>query len=39
MVVDGGAVRENDRGDGKSLGRDDVVVVDLRSTKLNKIVY
>jgi ribosomal protein L24E len=36
MVVDGGAVRENDKGDGKSLVRDDTAVVDFRSTKLMK---
>jgi ribosomal protein L24E len=37
MLVDGGAVWENDRGDGKSLVRDDVAVVDFTSTKLMKL--
>jgi ribosomal protein L24E len=36
MLVDDGAVWENDRGDGKSLVRDDAAVVDFRSTKLMK---
>jgi hypothetical protein len=34
MIVDGGAMRENDRGDEKSLVRDDAAVVEFRSTKL-----
>jgi ribosomal protein L24E len=37
MLVDGGAVCENDRGDGKSLVRDDAAIVDFRSTKLMKL--
>jgi ribosomal protein L24E len=37
MLVDGGAVWENDRGDGKSLVRDDTSLVDFRSTKLMKL--
>jgi hypothetical protein len=37
MLVDGGAVWENDRGDGKSLVRDNATAVDLRSTKLMKL--
>jgi hypothetical protein len=37
MVVDGGAVWEDDRCDGKSLVRDDVAVVDFRSIKLIKL--
>jgi ribosomal protein L24E len=37
MLVDDGAVLENDRGDGKSVVRDDVAVVDFRSTKLMKL--
>jgi ribosomal protein L24E len=37
MLVDGGVVWENDRGDGKSLVRDDAAVVDFRSTKLMKL--
>jgi ribosomal protein L24E len=37
MLVDGGAVWENDRGNGKSLVRDDAAVVDFRSTKLMKL--
>jgi hypothetical protein len=34
MLVGGGAVWENDRGDGKSLVRDNVAIVDFRSIKL-----
>jgi hypothetical protein len=34
MLVGGGAMWENDSGDGKSLVRDYVVVVDFRSIKL-----
>jgi hypothetical protein len=37
MLVDGGAVWENDRGDGKSLLRDDAAVIDFRSIKLMKL--
>jgi hypothetical protein len=37
MLVDGGAVWENDRGDVKSLVRDDAVVVDFKSIKLMKL--
>jgi hypothetical protein len=37
MLVDGGAVWENDRGDGKSLVRDDAVIVDFRIIKLMKL--
>jgi hypothetical protein len=37
MLVDDSAVWENDRGDGKSLGRDDAAVVDFRCTKLMKL--
>jgi hypothetical protein len=37
MLVDGGAVCENDRGDAKSLVRDDAAVVDFRSIKLMKL--
>jgi hypothetical protein len=37
MLVDGGAVWENDRGDTKSLVRDDAAVVDFRSIKLMKL--
>jgi hypothetical protein len=37
MLVDGGAVWENDRGDGKSLVQDDAAVVDFRSIKLMKL--
>jgi hypothetical protein len=37
MLVDGGAVWENDRGDGRSLVRDDAGVVDFRSIKLMKL--
>jgi ribosomal protein L24E len=37
MLVDGGAVWEDDRGDGKSLVRDDEAVVDFRSIKLMKL--
>jgi hypothetical protein len=37
MLVDGGAVWENDRGDGKSLVRDDAAVVDFRSIILMKL--
>jgi ribosomal protein L24E len=37
MLVGGGAVWENDRGDGKSLVRDDATVVDFRSIKLMKL--
>jgi hypothetical protein len=36
MLVDGGTVWENDKGDGKSLVRDDAAVVDFR-TKLMKL--
>jgi ribosomal protein L24E len=37
MLVDDGVVLENDRGDGKSLVRDDAALVDFRSTKLMKL--
>jgi hypothetical protein len=37
MLVDGGAMWENDRGDRKSLVRDDAAVVDFRSIKLMKL--
>jgi hypothetical protein len=37
MLVDSGAVWENDRGDEKSLVRDDVAVVNFRSIKLMKL--
>jgi ribosomal protein L24E len=37
MLVDSGAVWENDRGDGKSLVRDDAAVVDFKSIKLMKL--
>jgi ribosomal protein L24E len=37
MFVGGGAVLESDRGDGKSLVRDDAAVVDFRSIKLMKL--
>jgi hypothetical protein len=37
MLVDGGAVWENDRGDGKSLVRDNAAVVNFRSFKLIKL--
>jgi hypothetical protein len=37
MLVDGGAVWDNDRGDGKSVVRDDAAVVDFRSIKLMKL--
>jgi hypothetical protein len=37
MLVDGGAVWENDRGDRKSLVRDDAAVVSFRSIKLMKL--
>jgi hypothetical protein len=37
MLVDGGAVWENDRGGEKSLVRDDATVVDFRSIKLMKL--
>jgi hypothetical protein len=37
MLVDSGAVWENDRGDAKSLVRDGVAVVDFRSIKLMKL--
>jgi hypothetical protein len=37
MLVDVGAVWENDRDDGKSLVRDDAAVVDFRSIKLMKL--
>jgi ribosomal protein L24E len=37
MLVGGGAVWENDKGDGKSLVRDDAAVVDFRSFKLMKM--
>jgi ribosomal protein L24E len=37
MLIDDGVVWENDRGDGKSLVRDDAAVVDFRSTKLMKL--
>jgi ribosomal protein L24E len=36
MLVGGGGLWENDRGDGKSLVRDDATVVDFRSIKLMK---
>jgi hypothetical protein len=39
MLVDDGAVWENDRGDWKSLVRDDTTVVDFRSTKLMKLYF
>jgi hypothetical protein len=38
MLVDGGAVWEDDRVYGKSLVRDDAAVVDFRS-QTNRIVY
>jgi hypothetical protein len=37
MLVDGSAVWENDRGDGKSLVQDDMTVIDFRSIKLMKL--
>jgi ribosomal protein L24E len=37
MLVYGGVMWENDRGDGKSLVRDDAAVVDFKSTKLIKL--
>jgi hypothetical protein len=37
MLVDGGAVWENDTGDGKSLVHDGATVIDFRSTKLMKL--
>jgi hypothetical protein len=37
MLVGGGAVWENDRGDGKSLVRDDAAAVDFRSIKIMKL--
>jgi ribosomal protein L24E len=37
MLFDGGVVWENDRGDGKSLVRDDATDVDFRSMKLMKL--
>jgi hypothetical protein len=37
MLVDDGAVWENDRGDEKSHVRDDEAVVDFRSTQLMKL--
>jgi ribosomal protein L24E len=37
MLVGGAAVWENDRGDGKSLVRDDAAVVDFISIKLMKL--
>jgi ribosomal protein L24E len=37
MLVGGGAVWENDRGDGKSLVRDDAAIVHFRSIKLMKL--
>jgi ribosomal protein L24E len=37
MLVDDGAVWENDIGDGKSLVRDDTAVVDFTSIKLMKL--
>jgi hypothetical protein len=37
MLVGGGAVWENDRGDGKSLVRDDAVVVEFRNVELMKL--
>jgi hypothetical protein len=37
MLVDGGAVWENDTGDGKSLVRDNAAVVDFRSIRLMKL--
>jgi hypothetical protein len=36
MLLDDGAVWENDKGDRKSLVQDDAAVVDFRSTKLMK---
>jgi hypothetical protein len=37
MLVDGSAVWDNDRGDGKSVVRDDATVVDFTSIKLMKL--
>jgi hypothetical protein len=37
MLADGGAVWENDRGDRKSIVRDDAAVIDFRSIKLMKL--
>jgi hypothetical protein len=37
MLVDGSAMWENDRGDVKSLVRDNEVVVDFKSIKLMKL--
>jgi hypothetical protein len=37
MHVDGSAMWENDRGEGKSLLRDDAPLVDFRSIKLMKL--
>jgi hypothetical protein len=37
MLVGGGVVWENDRGNGKSLVRDDATVVNFRSIKLMKL--
>jgi hypothetical protein len=37
MLVDGGTVWENDRGDGKSLVRDNVAVINFISIKLMKL--
>jgi ribosomal protein L24E len=37
MLVGGGAVWENNRGDGKSVVRDDAAIVDFRSIKLIKL--
>jgi hypothetical protein len=37
MLVGGGAVWENDRGDGKSVVRDGATVVDFRNIKLMKL--
>jgi hypothetical protein len=37
MLVGGGDVWENDRGDEKSLVRDDAIVVDFENIKLMKL--
>jgi hypothetical protein len=37
MLADGGAVRENDRGDEKLLVRDDAAVVDFRNIKVMQL--
>jgi hypothetical protein len=37
MLVGGGAVWENDRGDGMSVVRDDMAVVDFGNIKLMKL--